>query len=83
MFWGCFNFRASGALVKFNCIMDSTKYQAQGCRWTFQQDNDPKHTSEFTQKRFLDNKMYVIYAVGWMVVDAPSTKPGVAIIMKL
>ena len=28
MFWGCFNSRGPGALVKINDIMDSTKYQA-------------------------------------------------------
>ena len=28
MFWGCFNSRGPGALVKIDGIMNSTKYQA-------------------------------------------------------
>ena len=58
MFWGCFTSRGPGALVRIDGIMNSTKYQAilsenlvpsarklgLGHRWTFQQDNDSKHT---------------------------------------
>lgn len=74
MFWGCFNSRGPGALVRIDGIMNSTKYQAilaenlvpsarrlrLGRRWTFQQDNDPKHTSRSTQKWFRDNKINVL-----------------------
>ena len=74
MFWGCFNSRGPGALVRVDGIMNSTKYQAilaenlvpsarrlgLGRRWTFQQDNDPKHTSRSTQKWFRDNKINVL-----------------------
>ena len=55
-----------GALVKINGIINSSKYQGilaknlldsarklrLGHKWTFQQDNDPKHTSKSTQKWF-------------------------------
>ena len=74
MFWGCFNSRGPGALVRIDGIINSTKYQAilaenlvpsarrlgLGRRWTFQQDNDPKHTSRSTQKWFCDNKIKVL-----------------------
>ena len=59
MLWGCFTASGLEALVKINGIMNSTKYQdilatklfasarklRLGRSWTFQQDNDPKHTS--------------------------------------
>ncbi|KAI8522083.1 hypothetical protein Bbelb_018370 [Branchiostoma belcheri] len=61
--------------------MDSTKYQdilaknvsksvkqlKLGRRWTFQQDNDPKHTSKST-KAWLEKK-------GWKVLEWPSQSP--------
>jgi hypothetical protein len=63
MLWGCFSAAGTGNLVRINGIMDSIKYQeilaqnlqvsAQalglGRKWTFQQDNDPKHTSHSTR----------------------------------
>ena len=72
--WGCFAASGPGALVKINGIMNSTKYQdilaknlvasarklRLGHRWTFQQDNDPKHTSKSTQKWFRENKINVL-----------------------
>ena len=74
MFWGCFNSSGPGTLVRIDGIMNSSKYQAilaenvvpsarrlgLGCRRTFQQDNDPKHTSRSTQKWFRDNKINVL-----------------------
>ena len=62
-----------GAYVRINGIMNSTKCQGilaknlvpsarkliLGRRWTFQQDNDPKHTSKSTQKWFCENKIKV------------------------
>ena len=74
MLWGCFAASGPGALVKINGIMNSTKYQdilaknlvasarklRLGRRWTFQQDNDPKHTSKSTQKWFCENKINVL-----------------------
>ena len=73
MIWGCFAASGPGALFKINRIMNSTTYQdilAQNlvasarklrldCRWTFQQDNDPKHISKSTQKWFCENKIYL------------------------
>ena len=54
--------------------MDSIKYQQilnenltapssklkMGCGWTFQQVNDPKHTSKSTQKWFTDRRIKVL-----------------------
>ena len=74
MFWGCFNYRGPGALVRIDGIMNSTKYQGiladnlvpsarrlgLGRRWTFQQDNDQKHSSRSIQKWFCDNKINVL-----------------------
>lgn len=71
-----------GALVKIDGMMRSTKYlailtdnlvaSARKLRlsrmWTFQQDNDLKHTS--TQKCFCDNKINVLQ---W-----PSQSPGLS-----
>ena len=61
-------------VVQINGIMNSTKYQdilaknlvasarklRLGRRWTFQQDNDPKHTSKSTRKWFCENKINVL-----------------------
>src|SRR4029434_1027046 len=58
--------KGPGHLVRIHGIMDSIKYQQilnenltasarklkMGRGWTFQQDNDPKHTSKSTQKWF-------------------------------
>ena len=63
MFWGCFSSAGTGALVKVNGIMNSSQYQsilAQNLQasfrklkmkrnFTFQHDNDPKHTSKSTK----------------------------------
>lgn len=60
MFWGCFSSRGTGQLIAIRGIMKSADYikildenlqlSAQnlhlGRRFTFQQDNDPKHTSK-------------------------------------
>ena len=69
MLWGCFNASGPGALVKINGKINSTKYQdilasdrkqRLDRRWTFQQDNDPKHTSKLIQKWFQENKINVL-----------------------
>ena len=74
MLWGCFSSKGPGHLVRIHGIMDSIKYQQilnenltapssklkMGCGWTFQQVNDPKHTSKSTQKWFTDRRIKVL-----------------------
>ena len=74
MLCGCFAASGPGALAKINSIRNCTKYQdilaknlvasasklRLGHIWTFQQDNDPKHTSQSTQKWFSKNKINVL-----------------------
>uniref|UniRef100_A0AAY5JVT3 Tc1-like transposase DDE domain-containing protein n=1 Tax=Esox lucius TaxID=8010 RepID=A0AAY5JVT3_ESOLU len=61
MLWGCFPSAGTGALVRVEGIMNSSKYQAiliqylqvsirkLKMKFTFQHDNDPKHTSKSTK----------------------------------
>lgn len=81
MLWGCFASTGTGNLQRINGIMDSTKYQEileknvmpsvkklkLGRHWTFQQDNDPKHTSKSTKAWFQKK--------GWQVLEWPSQSP--------
>ena len=74
MVWGCFSADGTGALCKIDGIMKKEDYAAileehlkssaktlgLGRRWTFQQDNDPKHTSKFVQNWFNRNKVRVL-----------------------
>ena len=60
MLWGCFSSTGTGKLVRIEGMMDGTKYTEMiegnlfqssrdlrlGRRFTFQQDNDPKHTAK-------------------------------------
>ena len=62
MLWGCFSAAGTGTLVRIEGKMNGAKYKeildenlfqrAQdlrlGQRFTFQQDNDPKHTAKTT-----------------------------------
>ena len=62
MLWGCFSSAGIGKLVRIEGTMDGAKYREileenlfqssrdlrLGRRFTFQQDNDPKHTAEAT-----------------------------------
>ena len=64
MLWGCFSVAGTRRLVRIEGKMNSAKYReildenllqsAQelrlGRRFTFQQDNDPKHTAKTTQE---------------------------------
>lgn len=63
MLWGCFSASGTGRLVRVEGKMDAEKYRAilsknlfqsaldlrLGRRFTFQHDNDPKHTAKKTQ----------------------------------
>ena len=74
MFWGCFASSGTGRLVKIDGIMNKEKYVeildqnlkqsardlSLGRRWSFVQDNDPKHTAKCTKKWFTDSKIDVL-----------------------
>ena len=80
MFWGCFASSGTGNLQRVDGVMNSIKYQEilqqnvmpsvlklkVGRHWTFQQDNDPKHTSKSTKAWF--QKV-------WKVLEWPSQSP--------
>ncbi len=82
MFWGYFAASGTGCLDCVNGIMESHDYQRSFGRnvvasvrklrlhqksWVFQQDNDPKHTSESTQK-WLQTKR-------WRALKWPAMNP--------
>ena len=74
MLWGCFTAGGTGALHKIDCIMRQENYVdilkqhlktsvrklKLGCKWVFQMDNDPKHTSKVVAKWLKDNKVKVL-----------------------
>uniref|UniRef100_A0AAZ3PD93 Uncharacterized protein n=1 Tax=Oncorhynchus tshawytscha TaxID=74940 RepID=A0AAZ3PD93_ONCTS len=47
---GCFSAAWTGRLVRIDGKINEAKYLRLGQRITFQQDNDPKHTSKTMQK---------------------------------
>ena len=67
MLWGCFSAAGTGRLVRIEGKMNGAKYREildenllqsaqdlrQGQRFTFQQDNDPKHTAKKMQEWLL------------------------------
>ncbi len=68
MVWGAFSSKDTVGYYSFKEIMDSTFYinilknhllagakEQFGRRWTFQQDNDPKHKSKITMNWIKDN----------------------------
>uniref|UniRef100_A0A8C5M7V7 Transposase n=1 Tax=Leptobrachium leishanense TaxID=445787 RepID=A0A8C5M7V7_9ANUR len=81
MLWGCFASAGTGKLQRVQGTMNSLQYQEilddnvmqsvtnlrLGKRWTFQQDNDPKHTSKST-RAWLQIK-------GWNILEWPSQSP--------
>uniref|UniRef100_A0A8C5R0D3 Transposase n=1 Tax=Leptobrachium leishanense TaxID=445787 RepID=A0A8C5R0D3_9ANUR len=81
MLWGCFASAGTGKLQRVQGTMNSLQYQEilddnvmqsvtnlrLGRRWTFQQDNDPKHTSKST-RAWLQIK-------GWNILECPSQSP--------
>ena len=65
LLWGCFSARGTGRLVRIEGKMNRAKYTEildenllrtsdWGRRFTFQQDNDPKHTAKITQEWLRD-----------------------------
>ena len=74
MLWGCFSAAGTGRLVRIEAKMNGAKYReildenllqsAQdlrlGRRFTFHQDNDPKHTAKATQEWILDKPLNVL-----------------------
>ena len=74
MLWGCFSSAGTGKLVIIEGMMDGVKYREilegnlfqssrdlrLGCRFTFQQDNDPKHTAKATLEWFKGKHLNVL-----------------------
>lgn len=74
MLWGCFSAKGLGSLIKIDGIMkkedylkilqgdlkDSAKKLKLGRHWTFQQDNDPKHTSKIVTAWLRQSKIKVL-----------------------
>ncbi|CAM4721734.1 unnamed protein product [Leuciscus chuanchicus] len=82
MLWGCFSAAWTGRLVaiegkmnvaKYRDILDEKLLQSAldlrlGRRFTFQQDNDPKHTAKITKEWLHNNSVTVL--------EWPSQSPG-------
>jgi hypothetical protein len=74
MLWGCFSEGGTGRLVKIEAKMNRAKYREifdenllqtsqdlrLGQKFTFQQDNNPKHTAKTMQEWLLENSMNVL-----------------------
>uniref|UniRef100_A0AAZ3RR21 Transposase Tc1-like domain-containing protein n=1 Tax=Oncorhynchus tshawytscha TaxID=74940 RepID=A0AAZ3RR21_ONCTS len=70
MLWGCFSSAGTGKLVRIEGMMDGAKYREilfqssrdlrLGRRFTFQQDNDPKHTAKATHEWFKGKHLFVL-----------------------
>jgi hypothetical protein len=74
MLWGCFSVTGTGRLVRIEEKMNRAKYimildenllqsgqdLRLGQRFTFQQDNNPKHTARTTQEWFRDKPLNVL-----------------------
>uniref|UniRef100_A0A4W5M391 HMG box domain-containing protein n=1 Tax=Hucho hucho TaxID=62062 RepID=A0A4W5M391_9TELE len=74
MLWGCFSAAGTGRLVRIEEKINGTKYKEildenllqstkdlrLGRRFTFQQDNDPKHTAKTTQEWLRDKSLNVL-----------------------
>jgi hypothetical protein len=71
MLWGCFSAARTGRLVKIEGKLNGAKYReildenllqsTQDLRlFTFQQDNDPKHTAKKTQEWLWDKSLNVL-----------------------
>ncbi|KAG2466803.1 TCB1 transposase, partial [Polypterus senegalus] len=74
MLWGCFSAAGTGRLVRikgkmtaamYRDILDENLLQSAldlrlGCRFIFQQDNDPKHTAKISKEWLQDNSVNVL-----------------------
>lgn len=73
MVWGCFSGQGIGPIHKIDGIMDRFMYrdilkdvmlpyaeEEMPLKWTFQQDNDPKHTSKVVKEWFQNNLIEVL-----------------------
>ena len=74
MFWWCFSANGPGNLITVNGIMkkeqcikilnnnirQSAEKLGLGYQWTFQHDNDPKHTAKVVKKWLTDNNINVL-----------------------
>ena len=74
MLWGCFSAEGTGELVRVQDIVDGGQYRQildenlfksardlkLGRRFTFQQDNDSKHTARATKEWFKTKKVKVL-----------------------
>ncbi len=74
MLWGCFSAAGTGRLVAIEGKMNAAKYRdildenllqssqdlRLGQRFTFQQDNDPKHTAKITKEWLHNNSVTVL-----------------------
>ena len=72
--WGCFSAAGTGRLVRIEAKMNGAKYREildenvlqsayylrLGRRFTFQHDNDPKHTAKTTQEWLRDRSLNVL-----------------------
>ena len=74
LLWECFSAAGTGALVRIEGKMDGAKYHqileenllpsarklSMGRRFTFQHDNDPKHTAKLSTQWLKEKKMNVL-----------------------
>lgn len=80
MVWGCFSLASVGPLVRIEGIMKKEEYKEilekhmitfarrkLGRNWIFQQDNDPKHSSQYLKDWFQSRRVDVM--------DWPSQSP--------
>ena len=87
MLWGCFSSAGTGKLVRIEGTMDGAKYRGildenllesamnlkLGRRFTFQQDNDPKHkaktTLEWLNKKNINNIEWLSQSPDWNPIE--------------
>lgn len=73
MVWGCFSSQRIGPIHKVDGIMDRFLYkeilqnimlphaqEEMPLKWTFQHDNDPKHTAKIVKNCVFENKINVL-----------------------